>query len=298
MRNLIIPQQNTNSKITCYNERHLFKLLTLQNNKLPFDEKSHSTNDVSKHRILIVKKGRGELIVDSVKMQLSDNMVFCLSPGQIYHLKAEENPEGVVIAFASSFPGIANSVAETIFNRRLFTNASSGTLIKIDEEINDELTFSLTYLTREYLSGSTLKMEIIRQYLNIILIILSKKVQPQPLKEYNNATSQIVSRFFNLVQKNFITKKQVTEYASLLAVSPNYLNNLVKKLSGYPASHHIQQCVIREAKRQAVYSDCNMKEIAFALGFEEITHFCKFFKKMEGITFSEYRKKTYKELVN
>jgi len=294
----LIYQRNTESNISSFNERHLFELLPLQNNELPFDEKSYKANDVSKHRILIMKKGKGELIIDSVKMQLSDNMVYCLSPGQIYHIKAEENPEGVVIAFASSFPGLENSIAETIFNRRLFTNIGSGTIIKIDEEINDELSFALTYLSREYLSGTTLKMEVIRQYLKIILIILSKKVQPQKPKEYNSTKSQIVSRFFILVQKNFITKKQVTEYASLLAVSPNYLNNLVKRVSGFPASYHIQQSIIREAKRQAVYSDCNMKEIAFALGFEEITHFCKFFKKMEGVTFSQYRKKTYKELVN
>lgn len=183
MRNLINPQRSTESKITCYNERHLFELLPLQNNELPFDKKSLKADDVSKHRILIVKKGRGELIIDSVKMKLSDNMVYCLSPGQIYHIKAQVNPDGLVISFASSFLGLEISIAENI-NRRLFTNTNSGTIIKIDEEINDELSYSMTYLSREYLSGTTLKMEVIRQYLRIILIILSKKVQPHHHKFY------------------------------------------------------------------------------------------------------------------
>ena len=78
----------------------------------------------------------------------------------------------------------------------------------------------------------------------------------------------------------------------MLSVSANYLNVTVKKVSGYPVSYHIQQQIIQEAKRQAVYTDKSMKEIAYQLGFEAITHFSKFFKKNEGSNFSLYRKTT------
>jgi AraC-like DNA-binding protein len=47
---------------------------------------------------------------------------------------------------------------------------------------------------------------------------------------------------------------------------------------------------MKEARRQAIYTNKSMKEIAYDLGFEEYTHFSKFFKKMEGVPFSIYRK--------
>ena len=59
----------------------------------------------------------------------------------------------------------------------------------------------------------------------------------------------------------------------------NYLNEIIKKTTGYSAGYHIRQRVVLEAKRKAAYSDSCMKEIAYHLGFCDIAHFSKFFKE-------------------
>ncbi|WP_083727092.1 helix-turn-helix domain-containing protein [[Flexibacter] sp. ATCC 35208] len=51
---------------------------------------------------------------------------------------------------------------------------------------------------------------------------------------------------------------------------------MVKKVSGFPASHHIRQRVVPEVRRQAPYSGASMKEIARQLGFDDLAHFNKF----------------------
>ena len=84
--------------------------------------------------------------------------------------------------------------------------------------------------------------------------------------------------------------KFVGEYARELSVTANYLNEVVKKASGHSASYHISQRVIQEAKRQALYSDANMKMIAHSLGFIDPAHFSKYFRRSTGINFSEFRK--------
>lgn len=299
MRNLENLLTNSEIKTAYYNEHHPFEILPLQGIQQYSYDKIYKVDHLSKNRILIVKKGKGEIIIDSVKLPLLSNTVYCLSSGQVYQLKNEDDLEGYIISFTTSFLGFDhNNVMDPIFRNRLFNHLNSGAIIKIDEKIYDELLYLLISMSREYLSGDSLKMEIIKQYLQITLIILSRKVSPRQMIESSTSKIQLVNRFFIMVQKNFLTKKQVVEYASLLGVSPNYLNNCIKKASGFPASHHIQQHIIQEAKRRAAYSDRNMKEIAFSLGFEEITHFSKFFKKMEGITFSQYRKKIYNEMTS
>ncbi len=56
--------------------------------------------------------------------------------------------------------------------------------------------------------------------------------------------------------------------------------------------------MVQEAKRLAMYSDANMKMVAYALGFEDPSHFSKFFKNAAGLNFSEYKKKSYVRHVN
>src|SRR5688572_8942105 len=101
---------------------------------------------------------------------------------------------------------------------------------------------------------------------------------------------ELVSRFMDHLNKNFATKKLVSDYADDLCISANYLNTIIKKVTGFPASHHIQQCIIREAKRRALYSGAMMKEIAYDLGFNDLAHFSKFFKNYSGSSFSSFMK--------
>jgi AraC-like DNA-binding protein len=82
----------------------------------------------------------------------------------------------------------------------------------------------------------------------------------------------------------------VSDYADDLCVTPNYLNRTVKKTTGYTASHHIQQQIILEAKRQATYFSTSMKRIAYNLGFDNLAHFSKFFKHNCGMNFTDFKR--------
>ncbi len=77
---------------------------------------------------------------------------------------------------------------------------------------------------------------------------------------------------------------------SILFVTPNYLNEIIKKITGYSAGYHIRQRITLEAKRMALYSDNSMKEIAYNLGFLDCAHFSKFFKTITGSNFTEFKK--------
>jgi AraC-like DNA-binding protein len=95
-----------------------------------------------------------------------------------------------------------------------------------------------------------------------------------------------------LLDKNFKEKKMVAEYAAELLVTPNYLNRIVKKNTGFSAGHQIRQRVVLEAKRMGRYSDAGMKEIAYNLGFLDTAHFSRFFKTFGGINFTEFKRGT------
>jgi len=101
---------------------------------------------------------------------------------------------------------------------------------------------------------------------------------------------ELLDRFMERLNQDYASKKLVSDYADDLCISANYLNTIIKKVTGFPASHHIQQCIIREAKCRALKSGAMMKEIAYDLGFRDLAHFSKFFKNYSGSSFSTFMK--------
>jgi AraC-like DNA-binding protein len=51
--------------------------------------------------------------------------------------------------------------------------------------------------------------------------------------------------------------------------------------------------MVQEAKRLAMYSDASMKMVAYTLGFDDLSHFSKFFKNVTGINFTQYKKSNF-----
>lgn len=118
--------------------------------------------------------------------------------------------------------------------------------------------------------------------------------------QHNNAPqrmsrpSQLALQFKKLLAANIRTTKSPSAYASLLHVSESYLNEALKKITGFPVSYWIIQEVMLEAKRLLYYSELNVKEIAHALGYEDHAYFSRLFKKSTDTTplaFRQYCRK-------
>ena len=145
-------------------------------------------------------------------------------------------------------------------------------------------------MKKEFSNYYLLRSEILSGLLNILMIHFSRKFLTRNDEMAYTKDAELVRNFKILLKKWFITKKLVADYASELCVTPNHLNRTVKKITGFTASHHIQQYIILEAKRQAIHSNGSMKEIAYLLGFDNLAHFSKFFKNNSGMNFTSFKK--------
>jgi AraC-like DNA-binding protein len=104
---------------------------------------------------------------------------------------------------------------------------------------------------------------------------------------------QLVITFKELIKQHFREIKQVKDYAVQLNITPLYLNEIVKNVTGFAASYWIQKEILLEAQRLLFYTHMDVKEIAFVLGYEDHTYFSRFFKKNIGTTASTFRKNNH-----
>jgi AraC family transcriptional activator of pobA len=89
--------------------------------------------------------------------------------------------------------------------------------------------------------------------------------------------------------ENIRTIKSPSGYASRLNVSQSYLNESVKRITGFPVTYWIQQEVLLEAKRLLYHSELNVKQIAYELGYEDPSYFSRFFGRAAGMPALAFR---------
>jgi AraC family transcriptional regulator, transcriptional activator of pobA len=112
-----------------------------------------------------------------------------------------------------------------------------------------------------------------------------------------NASQRIASLFMELLERQFpiddnhqnINLRSASDFAQQLNVHVNHLNRSVKETTEKTTSRIIGERILREAKILLKHSAWNVSEIAYALGFNEVTHFDNFFKKHVQLSPMKFR---------
>jgi AraC family transcriptional activator of pobA len=240
-------------------------------------------------KIIWTIKGTGSCYIDLQKSPIEGNCLFFVKPGQVYQVDLVEPFEGYFISFSESFLCIEDQEFNSTYHSSLFKLFASSKGIVIHQDSGDMKNIA-EKMINEFDSDNLFRGEILRRYFKILLIYITRQLEGKFESIQPTRNMEIVQQFMSLLEKNFKEQKMVADYASMLSVTPNYLNEIIKKTTGFSAGHHIRQRVVLEAKRRAIYSDNCMKEIAYFLGFCDMAHFSKFFKNTTGMNFSDFKK--------
>ena len=89
--------------------------------------------------------------------------------------------------------------------------------------------------------------------------------------------------------------REVAYYASQLNVTPKYLSDTVKRITGRSVMYLIDQYTVPMVAEYLKNSDLSLKQIADEMNFKTLSYFCRYVQKHLGMTPSEYRS-TYSPL--
>ena len=104
-----------------------------------------------------------------------------------------------------------------------------------------------------------------------------------------NSLEDLLAAYFNsdAVEKKGLPTVQYI--AETLNMSPNYLSNLLKLLTGQSTQQHIHNKLIDKAKEKLSTTQLSISEIAYELGFEHSQSFSKLFKTKTNFSPLEFR---------
>ncbi|MEO3407753.1 helix-turn-helix transcriptional regulator [Mucilaginibacter sp. CAU 1740] len=167
----------------------------------------------------------------------------------------------------------------------------------LTDEQTEEIAAIFKKMQQEIASDYLYKYDLLRNYV-LELIHYGQKLQP--LTTYNNshnASARVSSLFIELLERQFpiaspdqkIALRTAKDYADQLAVHSNHLNKVLKESTGKTTTEHIAARLIQEARILLRQTDWNISEIAYSLGFEQLSHFSNFFKKQTALSPVEVR---------
>ena len=134
---------------------------------------------------------------------------------------------------------------------------------------------------------------VILGYIRLILEYC-QRIYLRQLSKEDMSSSDILKRFHGLLRDYYLDGKQLelgvpsVQYcAGQLAYSPRYLGDVIHKATSGTAIGYVHSFVIEQGKN-LLMSGHNINETAHLLGFEFPHHFTRLFKKVAGITPTEF----------
>ena len=249
-------------------------------------------NGVSEHfKIYWIEDGEGLFQIDFQEVRIENSGIFCLSPGQVLHVESAEIRTGYQMSFNKDFYCVETHGKEIACNGILFNNVLRATAIALAPADVPPFRHLVQQMREEMLDPGAAHQAMLETYLRMFLIHALRKLEKQQpeLKPGKTETSHPAANFIALVEKHYRKIHSVAKYAEMLYLSPK---SLAKRLhsAGYKTpTEVIHDRILLQAKRELRFSDKNIKEIAFELGFEDPAYFSRLFSRKEGASPLAYR---------
>ena len=228
-----------------------------------------------------------------------DGSIIAVEPGQIGG-REDDGEEIYISGWALLFsPELLHGtdLEARMKDYHFFSYFASETL-KMEPSEWGRITQMLTQLRHELQehADSPALRPVILAYLRLILEYC-QRIYLRQLSVEDKSSSDMLKRFHGLLRDYYLDGKQlelgvpsVNYCAEQLAYSARYLGDVVHKATGGTAIGYIHSFVIDQGKN-LLMNGHNVNETARLLGFEFPHHFTRLFKKITGITPSEFLSK-------
>jgi AraC family transcriptional activator of pobA len=231
------------------------------------------------------------VVVDEQTYAFPPNTIIPLMANQSYHFSC---PEDVIAwRFNRDFYCIVTHDQEVSCVGFLFYGSSQTMFIDLDETHQRKIHVLFEVFKDEFQQHDNVQGEMLRMLLVRLIITLTKLGKQQYAGGEGPADDHkfhLFRQFNLLVELHYRQQHDVQFYAEALHRSPKTVANVFALYGKKSPSQIIHERIALEARRLFYYTDKSAKEVYTDLGFEDASHFSRFFKKHTALSPSEFKK--------
>lgn len=265
----------------------------------PFDSENlrDRLNEVGRfHRnnhyiCLVLKSGKATFSIGSDNLEVWENNLFLMRPGQVHRLIEIEKINGWMVFF-DDIP--MNEADMNALDH--FIGHSPLLVIEKQDTIWFSDLFALMHSANAGSETAYFKSAAMRHLFTSGLYRIAgiyHKVKKKQARLYSPRSIIITQKFFHLVRHHLKDYRYPVEYARAMNISVGYLNDSVKTVTGFTVSGYLQKQIITEAKHLLAHSHLSIKEVSAGLGIKDPKYFHRIFSRHEGQSPTDFRKSNF-----
>ncbi|RZA03963.1 MAG: AraC family transcriptional regulator [Sphingobacteriaceae bacterium] len=252
----------------------------------------HLAHKHSFYHLVFFTKGGGMQTIDFENFPVRPNQIYFMIPGQVHSWAFEGDVDGYIINFSTTFFQSFLLKANYLEDLPFFSGITKDAVIDIPKDLQAKVIALFEELMAENETINPLGLDMVKSLMLQLFILIARLNDDVALTTVPSYNYTLLRSFQKLIEKNYMQLRLPKQYAELLYITPNHLNALCNDVLGIPAGEVIRNRIILEAKRLLINNDMTVLEVANHLNFTDNSYFTKFFKKVEGVTPEEFRKRT------
>jgi AraC family transcriptional activator of pobA len=234
------------------------------------------------HQILLIERGGGEATLEGRSFALRPMRVINVPVGHVHGFAFKPGTEGFVLTIAAE---MLDEVLEA--PEGLLRILAQPTVLRGSQRMRA----TMTQIFDEYAGRDFARAHMLRALAANLIGLVARELASHDVSPDGAATSDLVRRFEALIEQHFRRHWTVSDYAAALSITPTHLSRLARAATGHAASQLILERVVREARRNLVYTNMPISTIAYALGFDDPAYFSRLFLGATGLSPRAFRDK-------
>lgn len=243
--------------------------------------------------IIICRSGKANIQVNFDDWQLFEGAVITIFPNDVIRLMPDETEESFLVEMlqydAAMLREASLQLEHTVYEQLRQDRCRQDSPV-VTNIINNMFRLLHVYFDQV---GCTCISQLVLLQLKAFFIGFHEYLQRNPRTTKSNGESprmrEMFNRFMMLVERDYKLSRDVAYYASQMNITPKYLTLIVRQMTHETPKHIIDHYTILQLKLQLTASRQSVKEISWEYHFNDVSFFCRYFKRHTGLTPMEIR---------
>ncbi len=162
-------------------------------------------------------------------------------------------------------------------------------VVQLSEELASRVQLILSQMLAEYKEKNGGYERMIRLQAEELCLLLNRtlpRIQAPELTEKPSTLSEVIG----YIQSHYTGEFSLPALPRLCGLTPSYFSRVFKEKTGTPVFEYINRLRVQKACRLLKRTEMSVIEIAFAVGYNNVSFFNRYFRKLNRMSPREYRK--------
>jgi AraC family transcriptional activator of pobA len=237
------------------------------------------------HQILLIERGGGQATLEGRIHALRPMRIVNVPVGDVHGFSFKPGTQGWVLTVSAELLDEVVTPSEGL--RRVLAHS---TVVRGTPQMRS----AMQRIFAEFAGRHFARAHMLRALSATLIGLVAREMAANGRMPAGMAKSGLFQRFEALLEQHFLQHWTVSDYAAALAITPTHLSRVTRSATGHAASHLILDRVVREARRNLVYTNLPVSTIAYTLGFSDPAYFSRLFSGATGLSPRGFRDRVHR----